>query len=290
MNYERLRSILIDSGFQPKTVDRLLGEYQKMHTRFQEQEYDEVGVHVGKFCEAVVYMLRLQISSEITSETVREFAASCLNGDYAEEYSLAIRQHIPNMLHTAYDIRSNRDAAHLNLKTAVNRSDAQLGIALSSSILVELIQEFVEYDEFDNPDKIIETINQLSEIPAESPLQALVRSKYEINGERMVDVLDSYITIVEEDADVQPGPEFFDLNREQQVIALALGRLAAYNLEYTDRIAQHANWFEERTSYEDRIKKKLQNIEFIQQNNAPVGYYIPAYQVDNAADQLPDDN
>lgn len=287
MNNEAIRELLVNAGLRQKAVEKILEEYGQMQSRFQNGEYAEIGVNVGRFCEGVVHILRLEIGSELKSETVREFAEECVHSDFAENYSIAISQHIPNMLHTAYDIRSNRDSAHLNLETAVNRADARLGIALCSSILVELIREFVVDDEIDNIDNISKAIDQLSSRIEENPLESLVVSRYDFDRSQVAETLDDVISIVEEEQDVQPGPKFFDLDNKQQVIALALGRLVAYDLEYVEQIGENSSWYEERSNYsEDRVKKQLDEQDCIIRDFSLGEHHIPGYQVINAIEVL----
>lgn len=288
MDDETIRELLVEAGLRKKAVDQLLEEYSQMQSRFQQGEYAEIGVNVGRFSEGVVHILRLEIDSELKSETVREFAQECINGDFAEDYSPAIRQHIPNMLHTAYDIRNNRNSAHMNLETPVNRADARLGITLCSSMLVELIREFATEDEIEDIDTISKAIDQLSSPVEENPLESLVSSRYEFDRARVAETLENIISIVDEEEDVRPGPEFFDLTAKQQVVALALGRLAAHDLDYVDQIGAKRTWYEDESDYnEDIVKNHLENLDFIIGDVTLGGYYIPGYQLENAIDRLP---
>lgn len=287
MKNEAIGELLVNAGLRQKAVEEILKEHGQMQSRFQSGEYAEIGVNIGRFCEGVVHILRLEINSELKSETVREFAEECIHGDFAKNYSTAVSQHIPNMLHTAYDIRSNRDSAHLNLETAVNRADARLGIALCSSMLAELIREFVVDDEIDDIDNVSKAIDQLSSRIEENPLESLVVSRYDFDRSQVAETLDDVISIVEEGQDVQPGPEFFDLNNKRQVIALALGRLAAYNLEYGEQIGAKRSWYNERSNYSnDHVRKQLRKRDCIIKDSSLGGYHIPAYQVKNAIEIL----
>lgn len=291
MKNETVQELLVDAGLRKKAVEQILEEYSQMQSRFQNGEYAEIGVNVGRFCEGVVHILRLEIGSELKSETVRDFAEECIHGDFAEEYPTAISQHIPNMLHTAYDIRSNRDSAHLNLETAVNRADARLGIALCSSMLVELIRVFVVDDEANNIDDISKTIDRLSVPIEENPLESLVSSRYDFDRSYVAETLERKITIVDEEQDVQAGPEFFDMTAKQQVVALAIGRLVGYDLGYVDNVGENGSWYEDRSTYSsDRVQKQLDNRDFIMKDFSLGGYYIPGYQTEHAIEILPEND
>lgn len=289
-NDATIRQWLVEAGLREQAVDQLLDEYKKAQTRFKEGEYAEVGVHVGRFCEAVVYMLRLEIGSELTEEeSVREFAQECLHGNFAADHSDAINQHIPNMLNTAYDIRSNRDAAHLNLETAVNRADARLGIALCSSMLVELLKEFVAVDDEIDIDEVATAINQLSEPVEENPLDALVASRFDFDRSEVVTVLEDLVWIVEEDGTVKPDSDFGDLSRKRQLTALALGRLAAYDLNHLDQAGAKSSWFADRIDYdESKVKQYIEDLDFFSKNWEYGGRHIPGHRVNDAVNYLDD--
>lgn len=281
----KIREWLIGAGLRKKAVDSLLEERKKMRTHFQQEEYLEVGVNVGRFCEAVVQILQLKINSELTNESVRDFAKRFRHSGSAEDYSTAINQHIPNMLHTAYDIRSNRDAAHLNLETPINRANAVLGIALCSSMLIELIREFVAEQEVDDIDEIANVINQLSTSVEENPLRSLVISRYEFDRELVLEALKTRVVIEEETNEVKPGHSFSELEVTQQIIALALGRLSAYDLNYIEEVGGSVAWFSVTCTYEgDQVKQELRNYDLMENDSG--GYYLPGYNVKEAANRL----
>jgi len=254
-----------------------------MQSRFQREEYEEVGVNVGRFSEGIVHILRLEISGEIRKENVREFSQECIKGDFATGYSPAIKQHVPNMLHTAYDIRSNRNAAHMNLETSVNRSDARLGIALCSSMLIELIREFVDTEEIEDVNSISRTIDKLSTPVEENPLEQLVASRYEFNKEQTAEMLNGIISIVEEESDIRPGPDFFNLEPQQQVVALALGRLAGYDLGYLKSVGANQDWYKNNSSLDiNSLEGVFNTTDILVEDFSVGGYYLPGYQFSEA--------
>jgi hypothetical protein len=285
MDDTTIRQWLVEAGLRKSAVDQLLAEYKKAQTRFQEGEYAEVGIHVGRFCEAVIHILRLEIGSELKQESVRDFTQECLHGDFAADYSDAINQHIPNMLNTAYDIRSNRDAAHLNLETAVNRADARLGIALCSSMLVELIREFVEIDDETNLDEITTVINQLTESVEENPLESLVVSRFDFDRFDVAAILENTVSIVDEDKTVEPDSDFTNLTRKRQVTALGLGRLAAHDLGYFEQVGVNESWYADHVNYDkSRMKQFLKDLDFFTKDLTYGGYHIPGHRVSDAVD------
>jgi len=285
MSTDEIKKVLLDAGFDESSVQKLIDEYNQMGTEFQNGEYAGVGRHSGRFCEAVIHILRYEIDNKYQTESVRQFATALQNRDLSDEYSESIQQHLPNMLHTAWDIRSNRDAAHMNLEVAVNRADAKLSLALCSSMLVELIREFGTDNTEEEINQISGIIDDLSVVVEENPLQRLVTSKYEFDQERVAETLDGIISIVEEDEEIKPGVNFFEHRTKQQVIALALGRLAANDLGLINdsEIAKTANWFEKQID-SDSVSKHLNDIEYIERKHNK--YLILGYQVENAIEEL----
>jgi len=285
MSTAEIEKVLLDAGFDESPVETLIDEYNQMKTKFQNGEYAGVGRHSGRFCEAVIHILRYEIDNKYQTESVRQFATALQNRNFGDEYSQSIQQHLPNMLHTAWDIRCNRDAAHMNLEVAVNRADAKLSLALCSSMLVELIREFAPDNSEQEINQISNIIDDLSVVVEENPLQRLIASKHEFDKEQVADTLNGIISIVEEDRDVKPGVDFFELRTKQQVVALALGRLAANNLGYVseNHIAKDENWFLERVDA-DSVSRHLDNTDYIEQKYGK--YQIPGYQVENAIEEL----
>lgn len=290
MTTDEIDELLIDAGLQEGAVNKLLNQYEEMQSRFKREKYAEIGINIGHFCEAIVHILRVEIDSEPKSETVREFTQECFRGNFAEDYSEAVNQHIPNMLNTAYDIRSNRDAAHMNLETPVNRADARLGIALCSSMLIEIIREFVAEGDREDINKISKIIEKISDTTEEDPLDTIISSKYEFDEAKLADELNERITIVKEEEEVEPGPEFFELGDRNQVVALALGRLAAYNREIVNKseIAKTKSWFADKAgSSQSNCSNYLKNIDCIKEYERQANnYYIPGYQVPKAIDRF----
>ncbi len=285
MSTDEIKKVLLDAGFDESPVEKLIDEYNQMGAEFQNGEYAGVGRHSGRFCEAVIHILRYEIDDKYKTESVREFATAIQNRNLGNEYSESIQQHLPNMLHTAWDIRSNRDAAHMNLEVAVNRADAKLSLALCSSMLVELIREFGSDNTEEDINQISGIIDNLSVVVEENPLQRLVTSKYEFDRERVAETLDGIISIVAEDEEIKPGVDFFEYRTKQQVIAMALGRLAANDLGVVNdnEVAKNADWFEKRID-SDAVSRHLSDTDYIEQQYNK--YHIPGYQVENAIEEL----
>lgn len=286
MATEEIKEILCTAGLLEDGVERIITKYSQLQTKFQNGEYASVGRQSGLFCEGVVRILRYDMDDKLISDDpVRSFATELRNREDEGHYSSSIHQHLSNMLHTAWDIRSNRDAAHMNLETAVNKADAKLSVSLCSSILVELVREFAAEDTDIDVNQITEVIDNLSIPTEENPLRQLVTSKYDFDSVAVAETLNGLVSIIEGDGDVKPGVEFHDLRLKQQVVALALGRLAAHDLGYIESndVACLSNWFEQRIN-SDSANNYLDNIDYIEKSHGC--YFIPGYQVKNAIADL----
>ena len=286
MSAEDVKSLLIEAGLEEKGVNEIVEEYSHLQTKFQNGEYAAVGIATGRFCEGVVRILRYEMDNEFRSEDpVRQFATELFDRRDDTEYSTAMHQYLSNMLHTAWDIRSNRDAAHMNLETAVTKADAKLSVALCSSMLVELIREFASDDDSIDIDRITTVIEELSVPTEQNPLRRLVTSKFEFESAAVADALDGLVSIVEAEEEVEPGPEFHDLRNKQQVVALALGRLAAHDLGIieADEVGRRPSWFQDRIQ-SDTASDYLDDTAYIE--NEYADYNIPGYQVENAIADL----
>jgi hypothetical protein len=289
MRYDHIQKLLTEAGLREKAVKKMLEEHNQMRRRFQKGEYAEVAVNIGRFSEAVVHILQVELGSNM-SKSVRQFAADCLHGELAEHESTAIKQHIPNLLHTAQDIRNERDAVHIDLEREVSHSDARLGIALTSSMLVELIHEYVpDQDEVDL-EEVSQVIEEISTPVEENPLETLIASRYEFDRDRLSRHLEGVIAVVEEEEDVKPGPEFADLSSSKpQTVALLLGRLAAHDLGYLEQVGAKKRWFTDRaTNSENLIENQLDSLHFVEKDLTIGGYYIPGYQAEEAIKILSD--
>jgi hypothetical protein len=287
MSTNEIKDTLLDAGLEERGVEKVIEEYSIVQTKFQNGEYAAVGQHSGRFCEGIRRILRYDMDDKYTSDDpVRSFSTELRNREDEGHYSSAIHNHLSNMLHTAWDIRSNRDAAHMNLETAVNKADAKLSVALCSSILVELVREFASEEVDIDVAHIANIIEELSVQTEENPLRQLIASKYEFDRTNVAEALDGLVSIVESDEDIRPGLEFHDLRSKQQVVALALGRLAAHDLGVinSEDVACGVNWFNERAKT-DSVNKYLENTDYIEQKEYNA-YFIPGYQAENAIAEL----
>jgi len=285
----QLNELLEEAGLQDSAVEKLVDEYAAMQTRLVEEEYEEVGVHIGRFCEALVQILSVELKQELpTKVKVSEFAHN-LRENVGSGEPDSIRYILSQMLLTAYTIRNNRDTVHIDLQNPVNRSDARTGVAVCSWMLAEITRVYGVDTEVDNPDEIADIINKLSKPHEEEPLKRLEESRYDIDKFAVRDALEGVIHLVEDDEDIRPGPDFEKYSPEQKLVAILLGRLAAYQLNYsppnTSRrlIGCDEEWLSERSNVDKyQIGNSLEDLDFVFNQESENGYFVPGYRSEEA--------
>ncbi|HVQ94689.1 MAG TPA: hypothetical protein VMU51_26870 [Mycobacteriales bacterium] len=127
----------------PKLVDELLESYQEAKNAFYQGGHRLQAVEGGRFCEAAFRLLQ-----EATSGSFSPFGTTLRTDDLIR--SLAgiqrgaqpdsIRLHIPRSLRVVYDIRNNRDTAHLADGIDPNLQDATLVIGVLDWVLAEFLR------------------------------------------------------------------------------------------------------------------------------------------------------
>lgn len=287
MGDNQLASVLLEIGLPQREVEALVNRYHEMRVDFQQGDYERAGIEVGKFAEGMVKLLQRKVDEELQNETVREFAQRYINGNTGGEVSDRIAYRVPHMMHIAWSIRSNQDAAHLDFENPVRKADAQLGITLCSSMLIELVREFASEDDDLDIDGITALLEELSEPVEENPLQAVVQSRTEFDRQRVADAIKEYVVIVEEGS-VERGPKFSELSKKQQLAALGLGRLSAYELDHVDEIGAEKEWYSTRTN-KNINERNIKNRDFFLHDEDLGGYYIPGYQATRAISELSDE-
>lgn len=279
--------MLIDAGLRESAVERLAEEYAKMRRRFQQEEYEEVGAHVGRFCEAVVHVLSIELGEALDDEVQVSQFAHDLRKDTGAGEPDSVQYILSEALLMAYKIRSHRDTVHLDLQKPVSRSDARVGIATCSWIFAELIHVYGNADDDSRREKVGSVISDISEPTDGEPLRRLEVSKYEFDEKKVADALSGYVRLVREDEDVQPDADFSGLGRKTQIVSLLLGKLSGYEIGYYNSIGARKNWIGERYGYkQSKVTDNVSKLDFVFRDNSEGGYHIPGYRVDEAVDYL----
>jgi hypothetical protein len=137
----------IESGlkqsFDSKVVDELLAAYQDAKHNFYLGGLRLSAVEGGRFCEAAFRMLQqattgafTALSHKTDTEKIISQLANIAKGSILD----SIRLHIPRALRVVYDIRNNRDAAHLADGIDPNLQDATLVISILDWVLAEFVR------------------------------------------------------------------------------------------------------------------------------------------------------
>jgi hypothetical protein len=284
---EDVPEMLIDAGLRESAVERLADEYAKMRRRFQQEEYEEVGAHVGRFCEAVVHVLSIELGETLDDEVQVSQFAHDLRKDIGTGEPDSVQYILSEALLMAYKIRSHRDTVHLDLQKPVSRSDTRVGIATCSWIFAELIHVYGDADDDSRREKVGSVISDISEPTDGQPLRRLEVSKYEFDEEKVADALSGYVRFVREDEDVQPDSDFSGLGRKSQIVSLLLGKLSGYKIGYYSSIGAKKNWIGKRYGYkQSKVTDNASKLDFVFRDTSENGYHIPGYRVDEAVDYL----
>jgi|SRR5947208_2055336 len=133
----------LEKAISPQIVGELLEAYSEAKRNFYLGGFRLSEVEGGRFCEAVFRVLEYVTSGKFTpldrkidAEKLFLRLANFPHGSYPD----AVRLHIPRALRVVYDIRNNRDAAHLADGIDPNLQDATLVASIIDWILAELIR------------------------------------------------------------------------------------------------------------------------------------------------------
>lgn len=129
----------------PQLVDELLEAFNEAKRNYYEGGHRLSEVEGGRFCEAAYRILEevtqgnfTPIGGQLDTNRLERRLASLSSSSYSK----SIRVHIPRALRVVYDIRNNRDAAHLADGIDPNIQDANLVIGVLSWILAEFVRMY----------------------------------------------------------------------------------------------------------------------------------------------------
>jgi hypothetical protein len=132
----------LKSHFPGKLVDELLSAYQDAKHNFFLGGLRLSEVEGGRFCEAAFRMLEHVIkgsSTDLNRALDSEKLILALSNS-PKTFQDSVRLHIPRAIRVVYDVRNNRDAAHLADGIDPNLQDATLVISNLDWILAEFIR------------------------------------------------------------------------------------------------------------------------------------------------------
>jgi hypothetical protein len=129
--------------YDQSLVDELLAAYTEAKHRFHVGDLRPNAVEAGRFSEAAFRILQQRafgafepLGNKIDTDSVIVRLAQLPRGTQPD----SVRLHMPRALRVVYDIRNNRDAAHLADGIDPNLQDASLVVAALDWILAELLR------------------------------------------------------------------------------------------------------------------------------------------------------
>jgi hypothetical protein len=135
----------LESQIPPPLVTELLGAYEEAKRNFYLGGLRLSEVEGGRFCEAAFRALEhittgkyTALGKQLNAERLIIQLANLPQGSHSD----SIRLHIPRALRVVYDIRNNRDAAHLADGIDPNLQDATLVVVTLDWVLAELVRLF----------------------------------------------------------------------------------------------------------------------------------------------------
>lgn len=131
------------SAYDAKLVDELLDAYDEAKSNYYLGGLRLSAVEGGRFAEAALRLLQEEttgkyhpLGMQLKTDAVITALASLLQGSHPE----SVRLHIPRALRVIYDVRNNRDAAHLGDGIDPNLQDATLVVSILDWVLAEFIR------------------------------------------------------------------------------------------------------------------------------------------------------
>lgn len=160
MTSVEIKKELLAGGLHEGSVERTIEHYEEMRHHLSQGNYPEVGVRVGKFCENVANILRVEFGEDVDPNgVVDEVINRATSGNVGSDHPVELRLTIPRLLRAAYELRSRRNHVHVNLEVPVNHNDSQTAVRICTWILSELLRL---YGEEEHMDKIAEIIDDLA--------------------------------------------------------------------------------------------------------------------------------
>jgi hypothetical protein len=131
--------------FNAQLVDELLSSYQEAKHNFFLGGLRLSAVEGGRFCEAALRMLQeitagafTPLNNKLDTDRLIQQLANLPRAAHSD----SIRIHMPRTIRVVYDIRNNRDTAHLADGIDPNLQDATLVISNLDWILAEFVRQY----------------------------------------------------------------------------------------------------------------------------------------------------
>lgn len=133
----------LSSRFDARLVTELLQAFTEVKRNFFLGGLRLAEVEGGRFCEAAFRLLEQAMTNSFTplgQQIDTQRLINRLQGLPSASYPASVRLHIPRVLRVIYDVRNQRDAAHLADGIDPNLQDATLVVSNVSWVLAEFVR------------------------------------------------------------------------------------------------------------------------------------------------------
>ncbi|MFF4058832.1 hypothetical protein ACFYZ8_23105 [Streptomyces sp. NPDC001668] len=134
---------VLKAAYDEKLVDELVAAYEEAKRNYYLGGHRLSAVEGGRFCEAAFRMLEdvakgrhTPLGGNLKTEELARYLAS----PATNTLSRSVRHFIPRALRIVYDIRNNRDAAHLADDIDPNLQDATLVVHVLDWVMAEFVR------------------------------------------------------------------------------------------------------------------------------------------------------
>ena len=130
-------------AYDPALVQELLDAHEELKKNFYLGGLRLAEVEGGRFAEAAFRMLEQETTGSFTAlgtSIKTDTIITALSNTPKATFSDSVRLHIPRALRVIYDIRNNRDAAHLADNIDPNLQDATLVAGSADWVLAEFVR------------------------------------------------------------------------------------------------------------------------------------------------------
>ena len=158
----------LESKLPVELVNELLQSYEDVKSNFYIGKFRPNEVEGGRFSECVFRILEFITKNKYTplGRKITNFEEECekLRNLPVGSHPDSVRLYIPRSIRVVYDIRNNRDVAHLGDGIDPNIQDASIVVSICDWIMAELVRLFHNI----TPDEAYRIINDIvsRKIPA----------------------------------------------------------------------------------------------------------------------------
>jgi len=281
MEPRQLVEMLSETELHSEAVGKLVDRYTAMESHLERGEFIQVTEQIEPFCKAYVHLLNIELGKPLEKDTDVD---AFIRKSRRDEIETGVGENIPDILSAAVATLRQQGADSSELDESMDRADARVMTAISAWLIVELVRLYAEVDTFDEAENMNSLIEERVAATEEQQSPDLVRSRYEFDSNRLNQELDGVVYIVRESKEIAPGPEFPD-NRGEQITALLLARMVAYNREFCEDPGVDKSWLEEQGDH-SVTPHQLEKIDFVFENSDEGGYYIPGFRIEEALKYL----